>query len=412
MYKYFYVFFLFCVSVLSTQFYLLPLTPRQLMAVIMFFVCIVEEKRFWLDKLFFIYLIFVFCFGLSSLVTGYFPEYLKRLIGDYFVAYVAIWAVKILVTKYKALNVFLSAFIIFGLFDGIVTLFQFLGISYLDAFLNRFQLISYNPYLDNYQGTGAAMLLNCAPGVFSHPVLNAHALVASTVLSSLIASKKNTLIGIIVTVFMLVCLFATQQRTAFAIGLLSLAYILYVSAKRSKYRMIIIPSVIVVVIVGAIELYDFIMNGEFRFTELGLDSTGRDEIYKYCFDYIKNNPLGGINEFVEITKMYPHNIVFNAFIFGGWVGGAFLLYIVFLQLWEIFKTIRKKNADMTEVIMAMAMLSLIVNGLTHNQSVVNGEVMTWTIWGAYFYSKKVGFAILSKISERNSNSLFFAKSQL
>ena len=409
MFKYLYIFFLFCVSVLSTQFYLLPLTPRQLMAVIMFFVCLFEEKKFWLDKLFFLYLIFVFCYGLSSLITGYFPDYLKRLIGDYFVAYVALWSVKILITKYKDLNVFLYAFIVFGLFDGVVTLFQFLGISYLDAFLNRLQLISYNPYLDNYQGTGAAMLLNCPPGVFSHPVLNAHALVASTVLSSLVACKKNSLIGSVITLFMLVCLFSTQQRTAFAIGLLSLALVLYITASRSKFRMIIIPSVIVIVVFGTIELYDFIMNGEFRFSELGLDSTGRDEIYKYCIDYIKNNPLGGINDFVETTKMYPHNIVFNAFIFGGWVGGLFLLYIVLLQLWEIFKSIRKKNADITEIIVSLAMLSLIVNGLTHNQSIVNGEVMTWSIWGAYYYSKKIGFEKLANRELRYAQRVIVAK---
>ena len=402
MYKSFYVLFIFCVSVLTTQFYLLPLTPRQSMAVIMFFVCFFEEKKFWLDKLFFLYLIFIFGYGFSSLVTGYFPEYLKRLVGDYFVAYVAIWAVKILVQKYKARNVFLYAFVIFGIFDGLVTLFQFLGISYLDAFLNRFHLISYNPYLENYQGTGAAMLLNCPPGVFSHPVLNAHALVASTVLSSQIACKKNVLIGTGITLFMLVCLFSTQQRTAFAIGLLSLAYILFINASKSKFRMIIIPSVLIIIISVAIKLYSFIMNGEFRFSELGLDSTGRDEIYKYCIDYIKNNPLGGINDFVETTQMYPHNIVFNAFIFAGWVGGLFLLFIVFLQILEIFKTLRKKSADITEIIISLAMFTLIVNGLTHNQSIVNGEVMTWSIWGAYYYSKKLGFVTQTKREPRYS----------
>ena len=242
MYKYIYILFFFCVSVLSMQHYFLPLTPRQLMAVIMFVVCVIEEKRlFWFEKNFFLYILFVLCYGLSSLITGYFPEYINRLFGDYFIAFVALWSVKILVIKYDSRDSFLYAFICFGVFDGIVTLFQFLGISYLDSFLNQFQLISYNPYLENYQGTGSAMLINCAPGVFSHPVLNGHALVVSTVISTVIAIKKNKYIGIILSIFMLVCLFSTQQRTAFATGLLSVEIILLISGMRSKYRNIVIP---------------------------------------------------------------------------------------------------------------------------------------------------------------------------
>lgn len=107
--------------------------------------------------------------------------------------------------------------------------------------------------------------------------------------------------------------------------------------------------------------------------------------------------------------MYPHNIVFNAFIFGGWVGGLFLLYIVLLQLWKIFKTVRKKNADISEIIVALAMFTLIVNGLAYNQSIVNGEVMTWTIWGAYYYSKKIGFEKLTNRELRQAPKLLVAR---
>ena len=290
MYKFLYYLFLFCTCVLSTQKLGISLTPRQLFAVIMFVVCFMEEKKLWCDKLFGVYLAFVFCYGISSMLTGYVSDFLLRLIGDYFVAYVGVWAVTLLITKYKSIDFFIYAFISIGIFDGIVTIFQFLGITFLDSFLNRFNLIGYDPYLTNYQGSGEALLSRCVPGIFSHPVLNAHALAATTVLSTFIACKKKIL-GTGISLLMLTSLFCTQQRTAFAIGLVCVATIIIIASIKTKYRIVVAPSLLFIILYLGFYLYNFILNGDFRFSELGLDSTGRDIVYKYCVTFIKNNPL-------------------------------------------------------------------------------------------------------------------------
>lgn len=387
MFKIFYILFLFCASVLSLQVYSFFLTPRQTLAVLMFVVCVFEEKKLFLDKFIKAYFLFVFFYGLSSFVTGYVNEFILRLFGDYFVAYVAIWAIKILVTKYDGLKLFIYTFLTIAIFDGFVTLCQFMGWGFLDAFLNSLQLISYQPYLDNYQGTGADLFLRCAPGIFSHPVLNAHALAAGTVISTYIACKKNFVLGTLLSIIMLIFLFATQQRTAFAIVLLSISIIVFIKSIRSNYRSVVLPFVFIIASYSFFELYEFIMNGDFRFSELGSDATGRESIYHASVNFIADNPFGGINKYVNSTSSYPHNLFYNAFIFGGWLGGLVLLYIVFLQCLEIYRTMRSRNVDITEIIMALASLSLLVNGLTHNQSIVNGEILTWSVWGAFYYSK-------------------------
>lgn len=396
MYKVLYVLFLFCASVLSLQTYSFFLTPRQTFAVLMFVVCVYEEKKLFVDKFIIAYFIFVFFYGLSSFVTGYENEFILRLFGDYFVAYVAIWAIRILVTKYDGLKLFIYSFLTIAIFDGFVTLCQFMGWGFLDVFLNRLQLISYQPYLNNYQGTGADLFLRCAPGIFSHPVLNAHALAAGTVISTYIACKKNFVIGLVLSLTMLIFLFATQQRTAFAIGLLSISIIVFLKSIRSNYRSVVLPFIFIIASYSLFELYEFIMNGDFRFSELGSDATGRESIYRACVNFIADNPLGGINKYVNTTSSYPHNLIYNAFIFGGWLGGLVLLFIVFLQCLEIYKTIRTRNVDITEIIMALASLSLLVNGLTHNQSIVNGEILTWTVWGAFYYSKVKNLRVKKK----------------
>ena len=388
-YNYIYCLFFFCACILSTQKMLMSLTPRQLFAVIMFFVCLrVEGNKIWCDKLFGFYVVFVICYGISSLLTGYFSEFLLRLIGDYFVAYVGLWSIRLLISKNNDVEWFLYTIIFIGLFDGIVTALQFLGIPYLDTFLNRLHLVSYTPYLNIYQGSGEALLSRCVPGIFSHPVLNAHALAATTVISTYIACKKNHILGIILTLLMIIFLFCTQQRTAFAIGLLSVLAIVIISARQSKLRFISIPALIIIFTYFGFLFYGFISKGDFRFSEIGMDSGGRDYIYKYCRDFIKANPLGGINSFVAATGVYPHNLFFNAFIFGGWIGGTVIIGMVFFQLVQCYKSIINKHVDITEKILALAVFSLIVNGITHNQSIVNGEIITWTIWGAFYYTKQ------------------------
>lgn len=390
MFKYIYVIFLFCASVLTTQ-HVFIFTPRQIVAFVMFFVCLFEDKKLWLDKFFLLYLFFVFCYGISSLISGFFLEFILRFFGDYFVAYVALWSVKVLVVKYKAIDLLLYSFLLICAFDGLVSLCQFLGFSFLDSFLNSFHLISYQPYLDNYQGTGAAMLTKPTPGIFSHPALNAHILVSGTVLSTCFSKRIGSIPSIILTVFMVVCLFSAQQRTAFAIGVFSILVIVFILIRRTKYWYILLPFLGCIITFLGFEFYDFVANGNFRFSELGIDSTGRDSIYKECIVFIKNNPLGGINKFVEQVQMYPHNMVFNALIYGGWMGGSVLLFVVILQLIEIIKSLKRERTDITEIIFALAVFSQIINGLTHNQSIINGEIITWTIWGAYYYSKKVLF---------------------
>ena len=86
---------------------------------------------------------------------------------------------------------------------------------------------------------------------------------------------------------------------------------------------------------------------------------------------------------------YPHNLIFNAFIFGGWFGGMALLYVIYFQLKECIHTFKNRNANPINIILASTVCAMIANGITHNQSIVNAEIVTWMVWGAYYYNKKL-----------------------
>lgn len=386
MYKYFYCIFFFAASVLSLQSYGLPLTMRQTFTFLMFVTCFICDGKLWINRYLKLYWTFVFFYGISSLFTGSFASFLLRLIGDYFVAYVALWAIRILIIRYKSLNFFFYIALLIGFFDGLVTLLQFLGLDYLGVFLNKFQLVSYNVYLNSNTELDIDTRMMCAPGVFSHPVLNAHALTAFTILS-LIIIKKNFLIGTFSTMFMLTTLFATQQRMPFLLGILCCVIYTYKNFSKSKYIFILYPILTIVLLLIGFELYVFVSNGDFRYSNVGLDSTGRDELYRKSIQFIIDNPLGGLRSFVKTTNNYPHNLIFSAFIYAGWIGGMILLYIVFLQIRECYDSLKNNETSESVYILALAVVSLTANGLTHNQSIINGEIITWTIWGTFYYSK-------------------------
>ena len=378
-----YILFLFCASVLSLQTYGLPLTMRQLATIVMFVTCLITDKKIWIDKFFGIYLVFFFCFGFSSLITGHFDLYILRLVGDYFVAYVALWAVKILVMKYDGLYVLSYTLICLGLFDGAVTFCQFIGWDYLNPIVNRLGWLSYDRYAD-FQGE--AMLLRSAPGIFSHPTLNAHVLIPCTLIS-LLAIQKNKILGVSISILMIVFLFSTQQRTAFIITILSIIFIFVYYVRKSKHAFWLLPLLGILLAIGVYKLLQFIMLGDFRFTELGLDPTGREDIYGKASSFIKNNPFGGLYDYIGNNEAYPHNLIYSSFIFGGWIGGLFLILVVIIQVKECMKILKGKPSFI-EMVLMLSVISMIVNGLTHNQSIVNGEIMTWTVWGAFYYTKK------------------------
>lgn len=391
-FKLLYILAVFCWIAYPVQFlFNLPVTPRQLMAVVMFLACCVEEKKpYWIDKYFSIYLIYILFYFISCVAEGFFEEGLRRMIGDFFVAYVAYWSTKILCTKYESTHVLIYTLISVGVFDSVITICQVFHISFFDGFLNAFQLIGYEQFYDNID---REMMGLAIPGIMSSPVTNGHFLLLSSILSLYLCENRFNVFGIACFVVIILGSFFAQLRSSFFLAVLFSVLVVYkiVVSRKKTTKIVLLVVLLWGVIFGGAYLYNIVTMGTNRYADLGMESNGRDIIYKTAYNYILENPIfGSYNTFVYRYHVFPHNFFLNAYLHAGILG---FIAVITLAVKQQFLSIKicfskkEKNTVLT-VILASIIIGLFGNGITHNISLANGDVMTWLIWGALICNLK------------------------
>ena len=389
-FKILYSIFLFCVIFLTAPLGTSSLSPRQIVSVIMLAVCFFYDKKLYGDKYWMVYLVFIAFFGLSSLATSYFNVYLLRLIGDFFVAFVACWASKLLIEKNNGLHIVITCFIIFGLIDSIITIGQVMRWPFADLIPAYFNLNLYDTYNQGVE-IDANLMEYAIPGFFRNAVDNGHFLLTATVVSTALFEKKNKLVAIICTTTLLTGSFMVQQRSGFYLAILFSVYSIWKNIiKRQKTEKYILAFVFIIV-AGLLFTYfnSIISSTESRVSQLSLDSTGRVLIWKICIEYIGNHPLlGGFFSFINENHIYPHNVVLSAFISGGIIGGSFLIIMIYMQITSIIKDDRKKKTfDFKIFVVSISYLAVLCDSFFHNISFANGDVIIWVIWTSYYYGK-------------------------
>ena len=391
-FKLLYCLFLVCSVVYVKQHFVSFLTLRQLMAVVMFVLCAIEDRHFQIDKYFKLYIGFIICYGLSAIATGYFNDFILRLIGDFFVAFVMYWSTKLLCQKYDGINALVWTVMIVGSFDAVVTSFQALGIHRLDPIINAFNLISYEN-LESWQSSRDDLMGLAIPGIVSHPVVNGQFLLFCFVLSIIGLGKGmfNRIVGFISTAILFIGIFFCQQRAAFVLAIFIFLYLLYkrVSTRQFQTKWFLVIVVTMVLLTVIPQAYDLLMTGNNRYAELGMDSSGRDRIFSQAWHYYLEHPIfGGYRQYCDEYVYPPHNFILNTLLAGGFLGGFFMFAMVFLQFKEIVKSCLKKNEYFVKIVAGMTFVALIGNGMMHNVSLMNGDVMTWVAWGIFLYCDK------------------------
>lgn len=391
MFKLFYILYLFCTIFLTAPIGDLSLTPRQFFSVIMLLFCFSYERRLYNNKYWNLYYVYIILFGISSLYTNFFDDYLLRLVGDFFVAYVACWATKIIIEKYDGKHLVIYFFIAFGLFDSIITIGQVLRWPLVNMFTTFFNLNLYESY-NLAAETNKNLMEYAIPGFFRNAVDNGHFLSTAAVASVFLFEKKYKIIAIACTAFMLYGSFMAQQRSGFYIAVILCAYLLYklISHSNKKYRLLYTSLFVIILIILYEYFLTIISSTESRVSQIGVDSTGRDQIWSICLNYIIDNLfLGGFFKFVNDFHLYPHNVFLNAFLSGGIIGGIVLLKIIILQLLSVKKCFSDKLiSDFGLLVLAMCFLAALIDSCLHNISLANGDVIIWILWTSYYYSNK------------------------
>ena len=352
----------------------------------MFVACVVEgSKPRWYDKYFGIYLVYISFYFFSCCAEGYYVEGLKRVIGDFFVAFIAYWSTRIICIKYNSINALVYTLLVLGVFDAIITVCQVFHITFFDSFLNTFQLIGYEAVLD---WTDREMMGLAIPGIMSSPVVNGHFLLLTSILSLYLCGKKFNVIGIVCFIIIVVGSYFAQLRTSFYLAVIFSVltiFMIIVLGKKSTISFILLVLLFCCCIFWGPYLYKLITIGSSRYADLGMDANGRDVIYKVTFDFIMLHPiLGHYNTFVNDYKMYPHNFFLNAYLHAGIVGFLAIVVLAIKQIIISIKSlfIRSRQYSKSIIIFASIFGGLFGNGITHNISLENGDVMIWLVWGA------------------------------
>ena len=241
------------------------ITPRNVMTIVMMVVCIIEDRRFFLDKWFGIYLFFLLFFAMSSMLTGYLSQFLHRLIGFFLVGYVGYWSTKILVKKYEAVRLVLSLFLIIGLLDIVVTIGQFYNVPFFTVIPQLMGISVDAEFLDDLN-TGEEALGVVLPGIMATDVYNGYFLMVIGVLSFCFLRSGFRIIALLPWLLTMVASFMVQQRAPFYILIFVSAFVIIkvVLLGKSRFKWLFVLLLLVLIPIGVEHLYDFLISGDSR----------------------------------------------------------------------------------------------------------------------------------------------------
>lgn len=366
-----------------------PISVRHIVTVIMLIASWRVSKTFYSDKFFNIYLVFIACFFLSSLMSGFEVEAIKRIIGYYFVSYVGLFSTSILVMRYRAEKVFFYTLCVIGLLDAMVTIGQLFQNPIVSQIVTIMRWdVALDNDLEEMQSREDFGLGYIMPGIFG-VVANSYFLMTAAILSMFWQIKKFNILGLAVSGFLLFACFVVQERSSFYLaGVFVLMLLLTLSMKReNSVSRILSP---IMVIIGILYLLDsgigWIESSGTRMSDME-SLTGRDNIWNNVFEYINKYPVfAGYDRMMSMYNRDAHNLILNAYVFGGFFGFISIMILLIKQFRKMFVSCVKKikTIDPCIPILSCSYVAYTINGMVHNLSIVYGNLDVWLLWAAFF----------------------------
>lgn len=388
-----YILFLIGALTYGSWFIAGPITVRHIVTLLMFIVCIYEKRGLYIDSYMKYFLFFVSCFMISSIATDYTAEGLRRFLGYYFVSYVGVFSTYLLISKYNAEKVFFYTICIIGVLDAIVTIGQLTMSPFIKEAVSVMRWdLALNDNLENDQSRSNFGLGFGLPGIWDI-VPNACYLMFTSILSVASQAKKYNVLGLSATVLLLVACFIVQERSSFYLAVAFVFFLLWFISTKKKNKISRAISVLLTVAGICYVLAngsDWIASTDTRMSDME-SLTGRDWIWNNVFEYIGNYPLlAGYDQMMAIYHKDGHNLILNAYVFGGLFGFIAIMLLLIKQFVFMFKTcmMRRKTISVIAFILACTYVAFTVNSLFHNLSIVYGTLEAWLLWAA-FYSMMV-----------------------
>lgn len=374
-----------------------PFSLRHLAMLVMFVLCIKKGLR-W-DKYMTLYTVFIFFFGLSSIITGYSGEFFGKLFGTYLQVYVFYFSTYILITKCDGERWFYFFFLTFGLLDAFVTIGQFFNLSFANRIIEFLGIEldeSFMLKMERNETMEGYALHGLVGGV-----RNGYFLSATAVLCLYNKEGRIRLLNLLLWLFVMIASFLAQERTGFYVAL-SLSFVIVLCTLYQKMRLIGWLVAIALVLLALVYIpngMEILQSGDLRYAK-GVDySTDRVYLIKHSLNYIETNLMGGYYEYLNLGNQYPHNVFISMFLVGGIFGGIVILYMFLNQLIVLIKymlgTLKKQSFTLAFFV-GMMFLAYTMNSFTHNASIVYGTFEFFIFWSALEALKEKEFIPLRK----------------
>ncbi|TYK37819.1 O-antigen ligase family protein [Bacteroides pyogenes] len=294
-----------------------------------------------------------------------------------------------MVTKYNGEKIFLFTICGIGILDAVVTMGQILFIPSINNLVSYLQLdLALKEEFGLIQGRADFGLGFGIPGVFG-VVANSYYLMVASILSMSAQTKKLSLIGLLITSFLLVACFVVQERSSFYLAttfVIILAFVLLTKLFGKFTRLFILFIFLLLLSLLIDKGADYINSFETRMSDM-FSLTGRDAIWANAIDYISQYPIfAGYDRMMSIYHRDAHNLILNAYIFGGLFGFIAIIVLTVRQFILIAKSclLRCKINNLTVMVLSCTFIAYTVNSLVHNFSVVYGTLDIWLVWACLY----------------------------
>lgn len=398
-------FVLFCIFLISVFFLgslvIGPASIRVLMTILAFGLLIIHNKKLFRlrlsNDLIVLYCCYLLCMSIAMFFNGEFSEYgvIKVLLAFHLVCIVSYYAVRYYVNNTKSLSIVGKILIAAVILNSVVTILQYIGSSIgwgINLALTGYRNEMVVDYSDSVAEGETMLGLARTPGLLDSAVANGMFISSLGILPFIYLSKikkeKSMLLKIscwISLALSAIACFMCQERAALLMFTAALLYLLWNQTKNKI--------VIILAIVGGIFYFstytitDMSILG--RFTDFSVDDDLRSDIWNTAQTYIADNLMwGGPLHFLQKAGHFPHNFFYNALIYGGLLGGIFVIVVFFKIVIRAIKSLRKGSSS-EEIVYAIALLSYLMQGMFHNASLVTGSVTIFVLLGLMEASKAI-----------------------
>ncbi len=359
-----------------------PISINYVVTIVLFIGCILDKNSFPKDNYLRFYMIFIALFALTSIGHDVFPDFLKAFVTYYLSSFAWIWATYILVNKYEGLRCLILSFCTICFVNSIVTIGQHFMDPMSFAVARALNLLDTTITDSILEKSDETVTTFCLYGILG-AVPNGYYSAVASVMSLYLFNRKKRYVFLVYWLFTLFGLYCVQERAAMVAGLAfsTLFMIKIISNTMSVGQKILIITVSFALLLYGVINFDLnsVLEGS-RYESFEIGS--RDRIFALSNEYCLNHLFdANLFDFFYQTNLYPHNLLYNSIMYGTLVGAFIIFGIMFWVLLKAFRLIKSRmNSSNSDYIMfAFALFAYTIVTLTHNASIISGDVLYWIL---------------------------------